>query len=161
MAFAIYPLNQQTQGKDISARRAPTGILSNVASLSGPYGRTGGSFYLQGTPNSFLDFANTPGGKLDTWSSISIFLWVYSEGQPGPIVNYRRVRHGLGLWLTRQRQLGGFIYSRKDIYQRRLYYPTLSPRKWYFIGLTYDNTIRMAKLWINGNPVRRGILEAF
>ena len=155
MAFAIYPLNKQNQGKDISARRAPTGVLSNVPSLPGPYGRPGGSFYLLGTSNSFIDFANGLGGKLDSWTSISIFLWVYSEGQPGPIVNYRRVGQGVGLWLKGPRLLSGSIYSRRNhLYQRSMNYVNLSPKKWYFIGLTYDYTKGMAALWIDGRTVR-------
>ncbi|XP_068712220.1 uncharacterized protein [Montipora foliosa] len=154
VAFAIYPLNKQNQGKDISARRAPTGVLSNVPSLPGPYGRPGGSFYLLGTSNSFIDFANGLGGKLDSWTSISIFLWVYSEGQPGPIVNYRRVGQGVGLWLKGPRLLSGSIYSRRNhLYQRSMNYVNLSPKKWYFIGLTYDYTKGMAALWIDGRKV--------
>ena len=154
VAFAIYPLNKQTQGKDIGARRAPTASLSSVTTLPGPYGRPGGSFYLQGTPNSFIDFPNRVGGRLDTWSSISIFLWVYPEGRPGPIINYRRRGHGVGLWLSGTRLLQGHIYSRRYFYRRTMYFYRFLPRKWYFVGLMYDNTRGTAVLWVNGRVVR-------
>lgn len=154
MAFAIYPLNKQTKGRDISARRAPTAYLSSVTNSPGPYGRPGGSFYLRGTPNSYLDFPNSVGGRLDTWSSISIFLWVYPESKPGPIVNYRRGRHGVGLWLSGTRLLEGHIYSRRNFYRRKLYFYRFLPRKWYYVGLMYDNNRGVAKLWVNGRVVR-------
>ena len=157
MAFAIFPLNKQTQGKDIGARRAPTATLSSVTTLPGPYGRLGGSFYLQGTSNSFIDFPNRVGGRLDTWSSISIFLWVYPEGRPGPIINYRRRGHGVGLWLSGTRLLQGHIYSRRYFYRRTMYFYRFRPRKWYFVGLMYDNTRGTAVLWVNGRVVRSKI----
>lgn len=155
IAFAIYPLNKQIQGRDISARRAPTATLSSVSPSSGPYGRPGGSLYLQGTSNSFLDFPNRVGGKLDARSSISIFLWVYPEGRPGPIVNYGRRGRGIGLWLSGTRLLEGHIYSRRRVYRRKLYFYRFRPRKWYYVGLMYDNAKGIATLWVNGRVVRR------
>ena len=154
MAFAIYPLNTQTRGKDISARRASTGHLSSVTRALGPYGRPGGSFHLQGTPNSYIDFQNEATGKLDTWTSISIFLWVYPEEKPGPIVNYGRSGHGLGLWLSRTRVLEGRVYSRRNYHKRKLYFAHFLPRRWYYVGLMYDNIHGYAALWVNGREVR-------
>ena len=154
VAFAIYPLNKQTQGKDIGARRAPTASLYSVNTLPGPYGRPGGSFYLQGTPNSFIDFPNRDGGRLDTYSSIAIFLWVYPEGKPGPIINYRRRGHGVGLWLSETRVLQGHIYNRRFSNRKIMYFDRFLPRKWYFVGLMYDNTRSTAVLWVNGRVVR-------
>ena len=154
MAFAIYPLNTQTRGKDISARRAPTGFSSSVTSALGPYGRPGGSYQLQGTSNSYIEFSNAASGKLDTWTAISIFLWVYPEEKPGPIVNYRRSGHGLGLWMSGTRVLEGRVYSRRDYYQRKLYFKHFVSRKWYYVGLMYDNIHGYATLWVNGRVVR-------
>lgn len=154
MAYGIYPLNTQTRGRDISARRAPTGSLSSVTRTVGPYGRPGGSFYLRGTPNSYIDFSNRVSGKLDTWTSISIFLWVYPEGKSGPIVNYRRNGRGLGLWLSHTRVLEGHIYSRRSFYRRKMYFSHFTPRRWYYVGLMYDNTNGNAILWVNGRAVR-------
>lgn len=154
MAFGIYPLNTQTRGQDISARRAPTGSLISVTSAMGPYGRPGGSFRLQGAPNSYIDFPNRASGRLDTWTSISLFLWVYPEGKPGPIVNYRRRGHGLGLWLSGTRVLEGHVYSRRNYYRRKLHFTHFLPRRWYYVGLMYDNTNGYAVLWVNGRVVR-------
>ena len=154
MAFAIYPLNTQIRGGDISARRAPTGYLSSVTSAVGPYEKPGGSFYLQGTLNSYIDFPNAATGKLDTWTSISIFLWVLPEGKPGPIVNYRRSGHGLGLWLSGTRVLEGRIYSRRNYLRRKLYFTHFVPGRWYYVGIMYDNTHGYATLWVNGRVVR-------
>ena len=154
VAFAIYPLNKHTQGKDIGARRAPTASLYFVNTSPGPYGRPGGSFYLQGTQNSFIDFPNRDGGRLDTRSSISIFLWVYPEGKPGPIINYRRKGHGVGLWLSETSLLEGHIYNRRFSYRKIMYFDRFLPRKWYFVGLMYDNTRGIAVLWVNGRVVR-------
>lgn len=153
MAFAIYPLNKQTRGRDLSARRAPTGYLSSVTSAVGPYGRPGGSFYLQGTSNSYIDFSNAASGKLDTWSAISIFLWVYPEEKPGPIVNYQRSGHGLGLWMSGTRVLEGRVYSRRNYYRRKLFFAHFLPRRWYYVGLMYDNNHGYATLWVNGKAV--------
>ena len=154
MAYGIYPLNVQTRGRDISARRAPTGSLSSVKSTTGPYGRPGGSFYLRGTPNSYIDFPNRVGGRLDPWKSISIFLWVYPHGKSGPIVNYGRSGHGLGLWLSRKRVLEGHVYSRRRFYRRKMYFYKFTRRRWYYVGLMYDNTNGNAVLWVNGQVVR-------
>lgn len=153
MAFAIYPLNKQTRGRDLSARRAPTGYLSSVTSAVGPYGRPGGSFYLQGTSNSYIDFSNAASGKLDTWSAISIFLWIYPEEKPGPIVNYQRSGHGLGLWMSGTRVLEGRVYSRRNYYRRKLFFAHFLPRRWYYVGLMYDNNHGYATLWVNGRVV--------
>ena len=154
VAFAIYPLNTQIRGRDISARRAPTGDLSSVTIAVGPYGKPGGSFYLQGTLNSYIDFPNAARGKLDTWTSISIFLWVLPEGKPGPIVNYRRSGHGLGLWLSGTRVLEGRVYSRRNYYRKEMYFTHFVPGRWYYVGLMYDNTHGYASLWVNGRLVR-------
>lgn len=150
-------MNQQKNGRDISANRGPTGILNSVKSSSGPYGRPGGSFYLRGTSDSYIDFPNYPRGKLDTLRSISIFLWIYHKSKPGPIVNYRRKGYGIGLWLSGKpgmRRLKGHIYSRRYFYRRKIYSFKLQPRKWYYVGLTYDNKRGVAVLWVNGRVVR-------
>ena len=154
LAYGIYPLNQQSRGKDISARRAPTGYLSSVTSVSGPYGRPGGSFYLKGKSNSYIDFPNRAQGRLDAWRSISIFVWVFPEGPSGPIVNYRRRGYGVGLWLTRSRVLEGLIYSRRNFYRKKMFFYRFFPRRWYYVGLMYDNTNGVAILWVNGRVVR-------
>ena len=154
MAFAIYPLNSQLLGRDISARRAPTATLRSLGKAVGPYGKPGGSFWLRGTPDSYIDFPNNADGRLDTRGSISIFLWVYPEGKSGPIVNYRRWGHGVGLWLSRGRILEGRIYSRRDSYRRTMYFYHFLPRKWYYVGLMYDTTRGESFLWVNGEIVR-------
>ena len=153
-AFGIYPLNQQTRGKDISARKAPKGYLSSVNIVSGPYGRAGGAFYLKGTSDSYIDFPNSARGKLDAYSSISIFLWVFPEGTSGPIINYRRGGYGVGLWMTRSKLLVGLIYSRRNFYRRKIYFYNFYPKRWYYVGLTYDYNHGIASLWVNGKMVR-------
>ena len=84
----------------------------------------------------------------------SIFLWFFPEGKPGPIVNYRRSGHGLGLWLSHTRVLEGRVYSRRNYYKRKLYFTHFVPGRWYYVGLMYDNTHGYALLWVNGRVVR-------
>ena len=52
------------------------------------------------------------------------------------------------------RKLKGHIYSRRYFYRKKIYSFRLQPKKWYFVGLMYDNERGVAVLWVNGRVVR-------
>lgn len=83
-----------------------------------------------------------------------MFLWVFPEGTSGPIINYRRGGYGVGLWMTHSKLLVGLIYSRRNFYRRKIYFYNFYPKRWYYVGLTYDYNHGIASLWVNGKMVR-------
>ena len=148
---AIYPLSQQTRGKDIGPRRNQPGRLYNVRAAPGPNGRPGNSYYFTRRPNAYVDFPNQ--GKLDTKDSITILVWIYPEG-PGTILKYQPTGVGLGITSS------GVIYAK---FNRRTGKPgktvrtpsrRVKWRQWYYIGVTYDQRRGIATIWRESRPLK-------
>ena len=65
----------------------PDVIPSNVQLADGPDGEYEGSSQFLGTQNSFITLCNL--GGLDVQYSLTVLMWVYLQGQDGPLFNYR------------------------------------------------------------------------
>lgn len=153
---AIYPLDEQYQGRDVSRNRNPTGRHVGVRTGPGPDGWPNTATEFFGNKNSYIEFPNT--GKLDTRNSITVLAWVLHFGRSGPIFNYNRgPRWGVHLWMTRPRQFFARFVKRNGRFTTPLvtHGGNVRYKAWNYIGATYDGNTGMATLWVNNRPVVR------
>lgn len=151
-AVAIFPLNGLTRGKDISFGRNPPGTLSNVRPAQGPDNTRTGSYQFFGLRRSFIYFPNR--GGLDTKKSITLLASIYHEGRAGPIFHYKPNGWAVHFWMVTPRTLFVRFARRKGL---RLTTPvasrTVVPRRWQFVGATYNYRTGVAKLFVNSRFV--------
>ena len=150
LLVAVYPLDRNNGGRDISPRRCPTGRRVGVKYGPGPDGRKDSATRLYGNANSYIEIPNR--GKLDTVASITILTWVYHEGIKGPIVNYRPgPGWGVHLWMIGPRTLFARFVRRDDVFTKAVVVTSrkIRYRAWNYIGATYDYKTGVAKLWVN------------
>ena len=124
----------------------------------GPLGRPGGSIKFLGKPSSYIQFPNRRGGPLDTSQSMTVLAWVYPEpGSTGPLFNYHPNGRGVHVWLRSP----GKLYARFTRRIGRRYTTpvksrrTVQPRKWQFLGASYNRNTGTAALWKNGKKIAR------
>jgi len=158
-AQAIYPLNKDVRGKDVSLFRNPNGVLRNVRPGRGPDGSRDGSYTFLGRPNSFIHFPNR--GKLDTRNSLTLLAWIKHTGRSGPIFSYYPSGWGVHFWMTSRRQL--FIrFTRRNRRQPTpVIYNHLQHNRWQFVGATYNKRTGVAKLFVNNRFVARRYIGRF
>jgi len=132
---------------------APRASFDRISKTWGPLGKYGGALYLRGTPYSYIEIPNHSDGKLDTKYAISIFLWVRLSNQGGPLVNYRRNGYGVGLYYYGRGTISANFIGRMGYFRRRLVYRGLTPGKWIYIGMTYDQDTGYGSLWIDDRRV--------
>ena len=153
-AVAIYPLNAGVNGRDISLSKNPTGKLVNVKPAPGPDRTPDGSYRFFGRPNSYIEFPNA--GRLDTRKSITMLAWIYHEGKAGPIFNYMVNGWGVHFWMISPRALFVRFTRRKGRrFTKALMSRRVQPRRWQFVGATYDQKTGVARLFINKRFVAR------
>ena len=150
--MAIFPLNGLTRGKDISFGRNPPGTLSNVRPAQGPDNTRTGSYQFFGLRRSFIYFPNR--GGLDTKKSITLLASIYHEGRAGPIFHYKPNGWAVHFWMVTPRTLFVRFARRRGL---RLTTPvasrTVIPRRWQFVGATYNYRTGVAKLFVNSRFV--------
>ena len=154
--MAIYPLDEQYKGRDISRNGNPTGRFIGVRPGPGPdnWPNTATEFF--GNKNSYIEFPNT--GKLDTRNSITILAWVLHLGVAGPIFNYNiGPKWGVHFWMKRPRQLYAQFVRRDGRFTTSLvtHGTTVPYKAWAYLGTTYNGNTGMATLWVNNRPVVR------
>ena len=153
-AVAIFPLNGGTKGKDISLRRNARGILGYVRPAPGPDGTRDGSYRFYGRSNSYIEFPNR--GGLDTKRSITLLAWIYHEGSAGPIFNYMPNGWGCHFWMISPRTLfARFTRRRGRRFTQAVKSRAVRPRKWQFVGATYNYRTGVASLFLNSRFVAR------
>lgn len=153
-ALAVYPLSARKKGKDIGLFGNPSGILHNVRSSAGPDKRPFSSYKFYGRRNSYIEFPNR--GKIDATSSITLLAWIYHSGNAGPIFNYNPKGWGVHLWMIKPNTLFvRFTRRRKLIFTAALASPKVRPRRWQYVGATYDRKTGIAKLFVNRQFVAR------
>ena len=158
--MAVYPLSARTKGRDIGLLRNPSGRLSRVRYAPGPDRKPRGSTRFLGRPGSYIEFPNT--GRLDTRKSITLLAWIYHEGSAGPIFNYKPNGWGVHFWMIAPNQLfvrfnkRGSLRSTPALASRRV-----RPRRWAYVGATYDFRTGVAKLFINRRFVTRKRIGRF
>ena len=148
LPVAVYPFNNETGVKDVSPHRGE-GISKGTLFSQGIHGELGGSIEVQGHSDSYIELTNT--GNLDTKVSITILLYVYPLGSPGPIVNYKRDGHGVQIYETSsdgRGTLGARINPRDSVgFPPEVKAKILQFNKWQFIGVTYDGYSGVVNLW--------------
>ena len=134
--------------------------LSNVRNAPGVDGSRDGSSQLAGTPDSFIEIANRPGGELDTRYSMTILAMVFPTGNAGPILSYQE--HGLGVQVWQEE--GGILtasFNRRDYAQPpSVQKDVLKMNAWNFIGASYNYDSGYATLWHDGKQVETACIGA-
>ena len=158
--MAVYPLNLNTKGRDISFSRNPHGRLRGVRYALGPDNSRGGSVEFYGRSNSYIDFPNR--GKIDTKRSITLLAWIYHIGQAGPIFNYMPNGWGVHFWMVSPTTLfARFTRRRGRRFTPAIYSQSVRRRKWQFVGATYNYRTGMARLFLNARFVARKRIGRF
>ena len=156
----MFPLNATFGTQEINNRTAQ-GIPNNVHLAPGPNEKPNGSYEFSGTSDSYIEFHNTAGGRLDVRESITMLCWLHHGGdhgyQHGPIFNYKTRGDSRGVHL--------FVYKGKLYvrFNKRDYLGTKNvtlidttpvARGWTFVGASYDHGSGEAKLWVDGVVVK-------
>ena len=131
----------------------PDGISSNVHLAEGPDGNREGSYQFMGTPDSYITLPNN--GGLDTQHSLTVLMWVYLQGQDGPLFNYRLTGGwGVHVWIVG----GGTFFSRMKNRKGSKVDALISPNplrleQWTYVGTSYDNNTGINRMWVDGTEV--------
>lgn len=150
---AYYPFNGNVN--DESGNRNH-GIVSGALLTEDRNGNPDSAYVFDGT-DDYIEIANSE--SLDTRLSISIFAWVFSQGDSGPIVNYSTDSvDAVHLWETGTGDCGSDALFVKFV-KRGYTNPStpyvckgnvLTDSEWKFVGATYDFQTGIAKVWLNG-----------
>jgi hypothetical protein len=152
--LAIFPFNSRTRGRDIGRRRNPSARLVGVRPAPGPDGKRRTSYQFFGKPKSYIEIPNN--GGIDPVNSISILLWVYTQGKPGPIVNFHPAGFGMHIWMVSRTALFvRFPRRRGRVLTKVLLTKRMEPNKWKFVGATYNRRTEYAEVYIDGKRVVR------
>ena len=147
-AQAIYPLSQKTRTRDLGLYNNPAGIDRNIRYAPGPDRRRNTATQFLGRLNSYIEFPNR--GRLDAKRSITLMAWIYHEGRAGPIFNYMPNGWGVHFWMISPRTLFvRFTRRRGRRFTTALTSRRVAPRRWQYVGATYDYRKGIAKLFIN------------
>lgn len=150
----MYPFNNETLANDVSPHKA-AGELVGTSFSPGINGEPGGSIQVQGRADSYIELSRDA-GNLDIKSSITILLYVYPMGSPGPIVNYKKDGHGVQIYET-DRTLAARVIQRNDGRLEPVETGRILQRdQWHFIGMTYNYSSGLVKLWHEGREAASG-----
>ena len=147
----MYPFNNETLANDVSQHKA-VGALVGTSFSPGINGEPGGSIECQGRADSYIELSKDA-GNLDIRYSITILLYVYPMGSPGPIVNYKKDGHGVQIYET-DKVLAARVIQRNDGRTQPVKTKEkLQSDQWHFIGMTYNYSSGLVKLWQDGREV--------
>ena len=155
----MFPLNATYGTQEINNRTAQ-GIPNNVHLAPGPNGKADGSYKFFGTSDSYIEFPNTAGGRLDVRESITMLCWLYHDGQDGPLFNYKinSSSWGVHLWVLHEKLYVRF--NKRDYSNTEKLMHTPVAGGWKFVGASYDHGSGEAKLWVDGVVVQTRNIEA-
>lgn len=149
---ALYPLNAAYTTKDMMGLQ-PDGISSNVQLAVGPDGNSEGSYQFWGTPDSFIELPNN--GGLDTQYSLTVLMWVYPEGQDGPLFNYRPA----GGWEVHYWIVSGKFFcrmvKRDGSSVPNLLSHHLKLGQWSYVGASYDYSTGINRMWVDETEIHQ------
>ena len=150
----VYPLDKRYRGREKKNRNRPARLV-NVRIRPGPRGKPGGAVEFLGRPNSYVQIPNRPRGRLDTVNSITLLAWVLHKGRSGPIIHYKTNGWGPHLWMVGPRKLFVRFTNRRNLRGTRYLISSryFRPRRWNFVGATYNGRNGIAKLFINNRFV--------
>ena len=124
----------------------------------GIHGEPNGSIEVQGRSDSYIELKKDA-GNLNIKYSISILLYVYPMGSPGPIVNYKKDGHGVQIYESKyprdSQTLAARVNERSKLGRTKVVQKIgiLTRNQWHFIGMTYNYSSGLVKLWHNGHQV--------
>ena len=150
---ALYPLNPAYGTKDMMGNQ-PDGIPSNVQLADGLDGKCDGSYQFLGTPESFITLPNF--GGLDVQHSLTVLMWVYPQGQDGPLFNYRPSGGwAVHIWLVEGKFFSRMIKRDKSgSFVECLKSPTpLIMEQWAYVATSYDYNTGITRMWVDGIEV--------
>ena len=147
----MFPLNAEFGTNEINNRTAP-GVPSGVILAPAPDGKANGSYEFLGTPNSYIEFFNGDGGALDVRNSMTMLCWLYSDEQDGPVFNYNTAgtNWGVHLWVNQKKLFVRYTDRKYSEVHEGLFSQFTLPRRWKFVGASYDHGSGEAKLWVDG-----------
>ncbi|XP_068736542.1 fibrillin-1-like isoform X1 [Montipora capricornis] len=153
---AWFPLNTSYRTKEIN-NRVTQGNPLNVVLAPGPDGRADGSYKFKGQGNSYIEFMNSPGGALNVKFSMTVLCWLNYKGQDGPVFNYALNNYKWGVVL-RIINKNIFVHFRKRDYGVTMTLQSSTPTPtdtWTFVGASYNHSSGEAKLFVDGEEVKR------
>ncbi|XP_035671149.1 uncharacterized protein LOC118412408 [Branchiostoma floridae] len=158
--IAFWPLNKDYEGRDVSGNGHDAIVMENVVPDQGPLGQDGGSYFFQGSLNSYIEFPNN--GKLDTKYSITIVAAVYPlAAAAGPILSYISPgRLGVMLWpYTDETGTNLMFLPQKDTDYSSPNHsqPALELNAWNLVAASYEYGTGAVTMWVNGKQVYSGI----
>ena len=151
----MFPLNAAYGTQEINNRTAQ-GIPNNVHLAPGPNGKPNGSYEFLGTSDSYIEFPNTAGGRLNVRGSITLLCWLNYSGQNGPIFNYE-ASGSKGVHLLVYEEKLRVCFNKRDYTATEnvtLIDTTPVAKAWKFVGASYDHGSGEAKLWVDGVVVQ-------
>lgn len=87
---------------------------------------------------------------------MSILTWVYTQGKPGPIVNFHPSGWGVHVWMvSRTAVFVRFTRRRGRVLTKPLISKRMQPNKWKFIAATYNRHTQIAEVYIDGRRMAR------
>ena len=148
LPIAFYPFNEASGAKEASPDSLPSGKASNLSLEEGPRGKANGSYFFNGSFDSYVLLPNT--GELDIKYVITIITWIFPEVIPAPILTYK---NGLGLYLSTSGTLvAKFIF--KDRSTPELLETTAIPLfTWSYVAVWYNYYTGLAGLFIGNKTV--------
>lgn len=151
--MAVYPLDATNGARDLSPTKNLPGKLSRVSIVPGPEGQRDTALRFSGSPSSYIEFPNN--GRLNTRRSITCLVWVFNEGRGGTVFQYNPKGQGVGLKIIGANQIEARIVSRRGTKNIPVRTPkkAFKPRTWTYIGFSYDYTLGIVKMYVNGKPV--------
>ena len=149
----MYPLDATNGARDLSPTKNLPGKLSGVSIVPGPDGGPNTALRFSGSPDNYIEFPNN--GRLDTRRSITCLVWVFNEGRGGTVFQYKTKGQGVGLKIIGANQIEARIVSRRGTKNFPVRTPkkAFKPRTWTYIGFSYDYTLGIVKIYVNGKPV--------
>ncbi|XP_078665528.1 uncharacterized protein LOC144907954 [Branchiostoma floridae x Branchiostoma belcheri] len=119
-----------------------------VALGTGVYGEPEGSYVLSGNSTSYIEIPDDR--VLDTRYSLTILASVYPTGQSGPLLHYGDNSSGVHMWQDSTYFLHASLFSRNATTSQTSQTRCLKPNQWNSVGLTYDYSSGILKLWYEG-----------
>lgn len=147
----MYPFNNETLANDVSPHKA-VGELVGTTFSRGIHGEPGGSIQVHGRAQSYIELSGDA-GNLNIKLSITILLYVYPMGSQGPIVNYKKDGHGVQIYETDSALAARVIPRNEGRTKPVETVRRLQQDQWHFIGMTYNYSSGLVKLWQDGLEV--------
>lgn len=131
----------------------PTGISVGIQHADGPDGKTGGSSAFAGSEASYIEIPQNY--RLDTRYSITILAMVYPEGVDGPLVHFvpPSVIYGPHVWFVNNNLFTRIVGRGNFALAESIQSSSLMPRKWSYVGTSYDYSTGVVRNWINGEMI--------